>query len=111
MFTLHKQGAVKVIAGQQVLNRDTVTAAARVCDEALAQGQPRLVFDLQGVPIIDSAGLELLLDLRDRCAKRGGALHLAGPTALCSDILMATQVASKFAIFDDALAAVGSFAQ
>ena len=111
MFTLQKQGAVKVIAGHQVLNRDTVADALRVCDEALAQGQPRLVFDLQSVPLIDSAGLELLLDVRDRCSKRGGALHLAGPTSLCSDILVATQVASKFAIFDDALSAVGSFAQ
>jgi len=111
MFTLQKQGAVKVVTGQQVLNRETVAAAARVCDEALAQGQPRLVFDLQGVPLIDSAGLELLLDVRDRCAKRGGALHLAAPSVLCTDILKATQVASKFAIFDDALAAVGSFAQ
>ena len=111
MFTLHKQGAVKLIAGHQVLNRDTVADARRVCEEALAQGQPRIVFDLQGVPLIDSAGIELLLDVRDRCASRGGALHLAGPTTLCSDILVATQVARQFAIFDDSLAAVGSFAQ
>ena len=111
MFTLHRQGAIKVVAGQQVLNRETVAHAQRVCDEALAQGQPRIVFDLQGVPLIDSAGIELLLEVRDRCAARGGALHLAGPTALCSDILVATQVARQFAIFDDTLSAVGSFVQ
>jgi anti-anti-sigma factor len=111
MFELHKQGAVKVVVGHQPLNADTVADAGRVCDEALSQGQPRLVFDMQGVPLIDSAGLELLLDVRDRCAQRGGAMHLAGPTVLCRDILSATRVAGEFALFDDVLSAVGSFAQ
>jgi anti-anti-sigma factor len=111
MFELHKQGAVKVIVGHQPLNLESAPTAIRLCDEALSQGQPRLVFDMQGVPLIDSAGLELLLDVRDRCAQRGGAMHLAGPTALCRDILSATRVAGDFAIFDDVLSAVGSFAQ
>jgi anti-sigma B factor antagonist len=111
MFSLHNQGAVKVITGHQVLNRDSVVKAKQACEDAITQGQPRLVFDLQGVPLIDSEGIELLLDLRDRCAGRGGALHLAGPTVLCRDILMASGVASQFALFDDVLTAVGSFAQ
>lgn len=111
MFTLHKQGAVKVLVGTQPLNLQNVPAAAQVCDEALSQGQPRLVCDLQRVPLIDSAGVELLLDLHERCLRRGGALHLAGPTPLCRDILLATHVLSHFTIFDDKLSAVGSFAQ
>ena len=111
MFTLHKQGAIRIISGQQVLNRETVAAAGKVCDEALSQGQPRLVFDLQSVPLVDSAGVELLLDVRDRCSQRGGALHLAAPTVLVRDILVATYAISQFAVFDDALSAVAGFAQ
>lgn len=111
MFTLRNQGAVRVIGGDQSLTAETVAAAGKVCDEALQQGQPRLVFDLQAVALMDSAGLELLLDVCDRCTDRGGALHLAAPNALCRDILRATSVADRFTIFRDTLSAVGSFAQ
>jgi anti-anti-sigma factor len=111
MFSLRSQGAVRVIGGDQSLTAESVAAATKVCEEALLNGQPRLVIDMQGIPLVDSAGLELLLSVRDRCVQRGGALHLAGPSALCRDILRATQIADQFAIFGDALAAVGSFAQ
>jgi anti-sigma B factor antagonist len=111
MFKLRKQGAVKIVSGDEALTSESAADAARICDEALAQGQPRLVFDLHGVPLLDSKGLELLLDVQDRCGSRGGALHLAGPSPLCRDILRATQVAEQFVIFDDVLSAVGSFAQ
>jgi anti-sigma B factor antagonist len=111
VFTLRNQGAVKIIGGDQSLTADFVAPAAKVFEEALSQGQPRLVFDLQRIPLIDSAGLELLLDMCDRCTERGGALHLAAPNALLQDILRATLVADRFAIFGDALSAVGSFAQ
>ena len=111
MFSLRSQGAVRVIGGDQALTIDNVSEAGKLCEQALMQGQPRLVFDLHSIPLIDSAGLELLLDVSDRCIERGGALHLAAPTPLCQDILRATLVADRFTIFRDALSAVGSFAQ
>jgi anti-anti-sigma factor len=111
VFTLRSQGAVRVIGGDQSLNAENIAAASNVCEQALAEGQPKVVFDLEGISLIDSAGLELLLDIRDRCSQRGGALHLASPSVLCRDILQATQVADQFAIFRDALSAIGSFAQ
>ena len=111
MFQLGKQGAVKIITGEAPLNAESITAAEKVCAEALAQGQPRLVFNLQHVPLLDSAGLELLLSVRDRCLQRGGSLHLAAPPPLCRDILAATRLLGQFAVFDDVLSAAGSFSQ
>lgn len=111
MFKLRKQGAVRIVSGDQALAGEGVCEAARICDEALLLGQPRLVFDLQGVPLMDSKGLELLLDVQERCSNCGGALHLAAPSSLCRDILCATEVAENFVIFSDVLSAVGSFAQ
>ena len=73
--------------------------------------RPRSVLQLTDIPLIDSQGLELLLDLRDRSARCGGAVHLAAPNVLCRDILQATGLAEEFAIFDDLNSAVGSFAQ
>ena len=111
MFTLTKQGAVSVISGDAPLNAEHLPGVAKLIDQCLTSGQPRIVFHLQQVPLIDSAGLELLSDTRNRCAQRGGTLELAAPGALCRDILTATRLTERFAIFDDLLAAVGSFAQ
>ena len=111
MFPVEQQGSVKVIRGDAPLSGDNSAAAAAACAPHSKSGQPKLVFDLTSVPLIDSQGLELLLDLRDQCAARGGALVLARPNALVTEILSATGVLQGIAVFDDAVSAAGSFAQ
>ncbi len=111
MFTRSRQGAVDVISGTDPLNVDHVEDASTVVDECLAAGQPRLVLDLREIPLLDSAGLEFLLEVRDRCIERGGQLQLAAPNVLCRDILEVTGVTSDFELFSDAVEAAGSFAQ
>jgi anti-sigma B factor antagonist len=111
MFRAVQQGAVRVIQGEAPLNGEYVAVAAECCEPLCSTGQPKLVFDLSNVPLINSAGLELLLDVRDRCAERGGALVLAAPSPLCREILAATGVLGGVAVFDDAVSAAGSFAR
>lgn len=111
MFESSKQGAVHVVSGDCPLNVEGVTNARRVFEECLGKGQPRVVFQMNGVALLDSAGLVLLLDIRDACLRRGGALQLAAPNPLCRDILRATGLAQQFTVYDDAISAVGSFAQ
>lgn len=111
MFRTSQQGVVRVIGGDAPLSGDNIAIARKYCEEALSHGQPKLVFDFTGIPLVDSVGLELLLDIRDRCRKRGGAVVVSGASPLCVDILRATGVAAEIAIFDDTIAAVGSFAQ
>lgn len=111
MFQASKQGAVYVVSGTLSLNAENLALAREAFEECIGKGQPRLVMHLEGIPLIDSVGLELLLDVRDRCLQRGGALQLAAPNPLCRDILRATDLVSQFAIFDDVNSAVGSFSQ
>jgi anti-anti-sigma factor len=111
MFEMIKRGAVHVLSGNQPLTTAHVKDVSELCDDCLENGQPRLVFDLSGVPLIDSSGLELLLDLRDGCHKRGGAMQICSPNPLCRDILVATGLTSQFAIFDDQSSAVGSYSR
>ena len=111
MFTLSKQGAVDVVAGDDPLNTEFADSLSQVFDQCLQTGQPHIVLDLRNVSLIDSAGLELLLDVRDRCIGLGGLLQLAALNALCRDILQATGVASEFELFGSAIEAAGSFAQ
>jgi len=111
MFQMSKQGAVDVISGDDPLISEHLDEVAKLIDACQAQGQPRVVFDLKHVPLIDSAGLELLLDARDQCVQRGGLLQLAAPSQLCRDILSVTDADSQFMLFEDVISAVGSFAR
>jgi len=111
MFQMVKQGAVQVLSGDSPLSGEYVAEAQGLAAAALARNQSRLVLDLKDVALIDSAGLEWLLTVRDDCLRAGGSLQLASPGQLCQDILVATGVAEQFAIFDTLAAAVGSYAR
>jgi anti-sigma B factor antagonist len=111
MFERTRQGAVDVITGDEPLNHESADRVSRLIEECIGKGQPRIVLDLGKVALIDSAGLELLLDARERCAARGGLLQLAAPNALCRDVLQVTGLSSGFETFDNVLIAVGSFAR
>jgi anti-sigma B factor antagonist len=91
------------------LNVEHVADLSEVLAPCLDQGQPRVVLDLQAVPLIDSAGLELLVDASESCHHRGGALKLAGPNGLCREIFAITGVGQYFEIFHDTGSAVRSF--
>ena len=111
MWEKNRQGAVDVVTGSQSLTKDSVDALRRTFDECTETGQPRLVLDCSQVPLMDSAGLELLLDVRETCRRRGGHFHLAALNPLCNDILQATGIAGLFEIHRDSVSAAGSFAQ
>ncbi len=60
-----------------------------------------LVLDIKAVPFIDSAGLEYLLDLRDRISAESGTLKLVNIDENVSKILEITQLDIAFERFDD----------
>jgi len=111
MFERSKQGAVDVVRGDDPLNVDFVPRVLQLLQECGAHGQPRAVLDLAGVPLIDSAGLEMLLDVQEDFQRRGGALKLAVRSSLCREILSVTGVGGHFEIYPEAASAVGSFVQ
>lgn len=111
MWEKKRHGAVDIVTGDDTLTIDNVESLRRVLTGCVEDGQPRIVLDCQRIPLIDSAGLELLLDIREASARRAGNFHLAGLNALCMDILQATKLTSLFEIHTDSIAAAGSFAQ
>lgn len=109
MIAAEMHGAVEVLKPSAALNRET---AAKLCESVIGRrvrGQPMVIVDLSQTPLIDSAGLEALLDVRDHVRGLGGAAKLAALSPLCRDILRATGVADVFEVYKDANAAVRSF--
>lgn len=110
MFELSRQGAVDIVSGNEPLNVEYVEAVKQLFDRCSSHGQPRIIFDLADVPLVDSAGLELLLDTRETCLLKGGQLILTGATPLVRDILRVSGLQNRFESFNDVASAVGSFA-
>ena len=72
MFEHKRQGAIDVVSGGDRISGDHVAELGTVLSECLKRGgQPRVVLDLQGVALVDSAGLELLLDTHEECQRHG----------------------------------------
>ena len=111
MFELETQGAVHVIHGDAPLNIDAVEEVEKLLQMCLGKGLPRVVIDMKKISLMDSAGINLLLDYKDTCQRSGGDLRLAAPNRLCEDILSMTGLDRNIETFDETLRAVGSFTQ
>ena len=109
MFEQKRQGAIDVIGGGDRISGDQVAELKVVLDSCIKRGQPRVVLDLHGVALVDSAGLALLLDAQEEYQRMGGAMKLANPAALCSEVLKVTGIGARFEIFGDTGSAVRSF--
>lgn len=110
MYTMKKQGAVNVIQTETALDTSNAESFTDFTHQTLQAGQPRIVFDMSEVPLIDSAGMEAILNLQDECQRRGGALRIASPTNLCQDILDVCEISRSVEVLADVTRAVGRFA-
>ena len=111
MYPCKRSGAVDTISGSLPLTRDHQSAFLSSVESCFGNGQPRIVFDMAQVPLMDSVGIEALLEARDRCHKLGGSIVLATPTPLCRDILRINGIDKELNVYDDAVKAIGSFAR
>lgn len=112
MFERQRHGTIDVIrCGEALIEEhlDELSSLLSACLET--GGQPRAVLDLQLVPLLDSAGLERLLDAHDEFERLGGGLRLAAPNDLCRDILACSGLLDQVEVLSDVKTAVGSFAR
>ncbi len=111
MFAIRCQGAVEVIVPNVPLTGEHADELRETVQHCLSDGLPMVVLNLHDVPLIDSAGLESLLDIRDSVHSRGGSVKLAALTPLSQEILRVSGVVEHFEVFPDDKAAVRSFVQ
>ncbi len=111
MLERTRQGAVELVRGDEPLTTQTIDEFSRMLDGCVNQRQPRIVLDMSRIPLIDSRGMEILVDFQRQCISRGGCIKLASLSSLCRDILRATNVIAMFDEFENTVTAAGSFAQ
>jgi anti-sigma B factor antagonist len=73
------------------------------------QGRVKLVFHLEGVPFVDSAGLGEIVRAHTAAKRLSGALKLVKPTQRIVDLLTITKVRNILEVFDSEDAALKSF--
>lgn len=111
MIASETQGAVTVLTPAAPLAGDQAGELVSTVNAQLGSGLPQFVVDLTSTALLDSLGLEALLDARDAVHRRGGVIRLAGPNPLVGDALAASGVGEHFEVFGNTKAAVGSFAR
>ena len=111
MYQCKRSGTVDTISCSQPLSQENQADFLNSVESCFGKGQPRIIFDLGSVPLMDSAGLDALLEARDRCSKLGGSIVLARPNALCRDILRINDLDRELNVFEDIINAMGSFAK
>ncbi|HUO07370.1 MAG TPA: STAS domain-containing protein [Phycisphaerae bacterium] len=90
-------GAALIDAPQQISQR-TVNGIDRDLDEAITQRAPNVALNLSATQIIDSAGLNWLLNAQSRLAASNITLHLVAVPPIVVDILLATRLDSRFTV-------------
>ncbi len=87
-----------------------VDGLRQTMEEALANGDTRIVINLSEVSMIDSSGIGLLVRFLASTKQHGGNVKLVQPSKFALQTLRLVGVLNLFEIFDNDDAAVESFA-
>lgn len=110
MLRVERQGTVDVIRPRGPLRGELLDESRGHVERLIRHGSPALVVDLSEAMLLSGQALEWLLETDYQCARRGGALGVAGAQELCAEALRITGVGSSLQQFPDVPSAVGSFA-
>jgi anti-sigma B factor antagonist len=100
--------AVVTVTGDIVLGQASAGLGDKV-RSLIQQGRKKLVFDLSGVPYMDSSGLGELVHAYATVKNKGGELKLVGLTKRIFSLLTITKLVTVFETYDTEAAALKSF--
>lgn len=104
-------GSVNIIKARSSLASEGLNQCRKSLDDCLAQRRSFIVLDLSASPLINSEGLEFIVDSQHRCLAEGGRLVIAASQPLAAEILQITGVADCVGVFDDMRSALSDFAK
>jgi anti-anti-sigma factor len=111
MLGMQNIGSVSVLKARSSLIGECVEQCRKTVMEALDQRRNNLVLDIAESPIVNSQGLEFIVDAQEECLSRGGKLVILDPTPVCREVLEITGIADYVAVFSDLRGALSDFAK
>ena len=110
-INVRKRSQVQVVQLRGPLRMGpAVDGLRQTMEEAIGNGDTRIVINLSEVSMIDSSGIGLLVRFLASTKQRGGSIKLVQPSKFAVQTLRLVGVLNLFEIFDDDDAAVLSFA-
>lgn len=110
-INVRKRGTVQLIQLRGALRMGPgVDGLRQAMEEALNNGDSRLVLNLAEVPMIDSSGIGLVVRFLASTKQRGGSIKLVQPSKFAIQTLRLVGVLNLFEVFDNDDSAVESFA-
>lgn len=109
--TKYQLGSIEVVQLDERLTLDEVDLVRPLLHQSIQNRLPQVIVDVRRLLLIDSAGLELLIDSAGQCARRGGRLRLSGASALLQDVLRITGLDQQLELDSDVVSAAGAFAR
>jgi anti-sigma B factor antagonist len=103
----YKRADLIVIAGR--VDSSNYTELDAVLQDSVANSRYNLVVNLAEVEYLSSAGLRSLVGGKRDCKEKGGDLCIAEPSERVQEVLNLAGLDSLFDIYDDNVAAIGSF--
>ncbi len=77
--------------------------------EVLRENARKIIFDLNGVSMLDSTGVGILVVSQAKIKKEGGELRIAGATGVVAEILQMTSVDKLVHVFPTVAEAAANF--
>lgn len=111
MIGVQNIGSVSVLKARSSLMGECVDQCRQGIQDCLNQRRNMLILDMGESPIVNSDGLEFIVDSQQQCLSRGGRLVVVDPTPVCKEVLEITGISDYVAVFDDLRAALSDFAK
>ena len=109
-ISVRKRSQVQVVQLRGPLRMGpAVDGLRQAIEEALGEGDTRIVINLAEVPIVDSSGIGLLVRCLATTKQRGGSIKLVQPSKFTVQTLRLVGVLNLFEVFDSDESAVESF--
>lgn len=108
-LTTETFGRTLVVHTPEELTAESISVFQQSVEEALDSGNLQMVFEFERTDLMDSEGLTMLLDVRDKLREQGGDLKLCGLIDHSRKVFEVTRMDRQFDVFDSVIDAVGSF--
>ena len=106
---IQKQNDIAVLQLQGEFTVESLKSFEEAVSNALAAGIEGLILDMTRVILLDSASLEQLVELNDRCRQETRQMKLAGLDENCRKILEITRLLPQLDTYAELTEAVKSF--